>query len=105
MFENIPDAVTITSVIAYAPGNYDVPTSTEGAQQDPNKADFYYIPANFIDITDTTISVQPIYGENKTATIRVYYSYNGNTGYTEKTFNFEPNISIKSQRYWKALAQ
>lgn len=104
MFENIPDAVTITSVIAYVPGNYDVPTTTEGAQRDPNKADFYYIPANFIDITDTTISVQPIYGESKTATIRVYYSYNGNTGYTEKTFNFKPNISIKSQGIGDILA-
>lgn len=104
MFKGIPDAVTITSVIAYEPGNYDVPTSTEGAQRDPKKTDIYYIPANFIDITGTTISVQPMYGESKTATIRVYYSYNGDIGYTEKTFNFKPNISIKSQGIGDILA-
>ena len=104
MFENIPDAVTITSVIAYEPGNYDVEAIEDVTLADANTGK-NYIPANFIDITGTTISVQPIYGESKTATIRVYYSYaDENTGYTEKTFNFEPNISIKSQGIGDILA-
>ena len=95
---------TVTDVIAYEPENYDVDAIEDVTLADANTGK-NYIPANFIDITDTTVSVQPMYGESKTATIRVYYSYNGNTGYTEKTFNFEPNISIKSQGIGDILAR
>ncbi len=43
----------------------------------------------------TTLTVEPIYGEELTATVTIGYSYNGNTGSTSKTLIFEPNLTAQ----------
>lgn len=106
LFEtSLPDGVTITNVIAYVPGNYGVESGTEGAQQDPIDESTYYIPANFLTTETTGITIEPIYKNTLTATIRVYYKYNtDHTGYTEKTFNFEPNLKSNNQAIEQIVA-
>lgn len=106
LFEtSLPDGVTITNVIAYVPGNYGVESGTEGAQQDPIDESTYYIPANFLTTTADKLTIEPIYKNTLTATIRVYYKYNTDyTGYTEKTFNFEPNLRSNNRAIEQIVA-
>ncbi len=106
LFEtSLPDGVTITNVIAYVPGNYGVESGTEGAQQDPIDESTYYIPANFLTTTADKLTIEPIYKNTLTATIRVYYKYNTDyTGYTEKTFNFEPNLTSNNKAIEQIVA-
>ena len=95
---DLPAGVNITSAIAYVPGNYGVASGVSGARQDPIDESTYYIPANFLTTETTGITIEPIYKNTLTATIRVYYKYNtDHTGYTEKTFNFAPNLTSNNQ--------
>lgn len=49
----------------------------------------------FITANSKSIAVEPIYGEELTATVTIGYSYNGNTGSTSKTLIFEPNLTTQ----------
>lgn len=50
---------------------------------------------DFITANSDSITVEPIYGEELTATATINYSYGGNTGSTSKTLIFEPNLTTQ----------
>lgn len=102
---DLPAGVNITNAIAYVPGNYGVESGTSGAQQDPIDESTYYIPANFLTTAADKLTIEPIYRDTLTATIRVYYKYNtDHTGYTEKTFNFKPNLRSNNRAIEQIVA-
>lgn len=50
---------------------------------------------DFITANSDSITVEPIYGEELTATVTINYSYDGNTGSTSQTLIFEPNLTAQ----------
>lgn len=75
---NNVDGLTITGVTIDYPDGGKVDFITADSEENP-----------------TTLTVEPIYGEELTATVTIDYSYDGNEGSTSKTLIFEPNLTAQ----------
>lgn len=75
---NNVDGLTITGVTIDYPDGGKVDFITTDSEENP-----------------TTLTVEPIYGDELPATATINYSYGGNTGSTSKTLIFEPNLTAQ----------
>ena len=72
------DGLTISSVTIGYPNDGKTDFITADSEENP-----------------TTLTVEPIYGEELPATVTINYSYGGNTGSTSKTLIFESNLTTQ----------